>query len=65
MTFVIEYKNYHICIMSDKEYKEFEAILLQQREKISKSKKASKKVLVDLGIFHLLVPLNKEAKRAL
>jgi hypothetical protein len=48
--------------MSEKEYKEFEAILLQQREIIGKSKEASKKVLVDLGIYHLLVPMAKRTK---
>ena len=48
--------------MSDREYKEFEEALIQRQETVGKSKKASKKVLVDLGIFHLLVPLDKTSK---
>jgi hypothetical protein len=42
--------------MNKKDYKDFEAAILKQRKEVSSSKKAAKKLLTELGIFHLLVP---------
>lgn len=42
--------------MTQKEYKEFEAILLKRQEEVKNSKMAARKVLMQAGIMHLLVP---------
>ncbi|MHA4807243.1 hypothetical protein ACX0G9_04030 [Flavitalea flava] len=42
--------------MNEKEFKEFEELLLKQQEEVKHSKVAAKKLLTKLGIMHLLVP---------
>lgn len=50
--------------MYEKEYKEALAALKKQRKEVSTSKKAAKKLLTDLGIFHLLVPKGTQQQTA-
>jgi hypothetical protein len=49
--------------MSEREFKEFEELLLKRQEEVKHSKVAATKLLTQLGIMHLLVPqgTNKES----
>jgi hypothetical protein len=46
----------NLCIMNEREFKEFDRILRQQQEEVKRSKTAARKLLKQLGILHLLVP---------
>jgi hypothetical protein len=48
---LIHLESAHICIMSDKERKEFSAAIRKYTEKVSKNKKESKEFLVRTGII--------------
>jgi 4'-phosphopantetheinyl transferase EntD len=48
--------------MTQKEYKEFEELLLKRQEEVKRSKVAARKLLTRLGIMHLLVPKGTSKK---
>lgn len=46
----------YLAYMTEREYKQLQDSIVRQREEIGNSKKKAKQLLIDLGIFHLLVP---------
>jgi hypothetical protein len=49
-------------LMTQKEYKQLEDLLLKQQEKVKHSKTAARNLLTRLGIMHLLVPKGTSKK---
>jgi len=48
--------------MTEREYKQLAEGASRQRKEIGNSKKKAKQLLVDLGIFHLLIPKEENKK---
>jgi hypothetical protein len=49
--------------MTNKKYNAIMNSLLKQREEVSKSREAAQKLLKNLGIYHLLVPIDENERK--